>query len=409
MPRVSIVIPTRNRAHLLKTALQSALRQTYQDLEILVSDNYCGNEETRKVYESFQDPRLRYVRTDRLLAMPDSWDFALSHAKGDYVTFLTDDSYLLCYALENALGALDKFNAELVVWDCCEYVSPDWVFPMPRNVLYVSIRRHQSNPYLVSSRDVLQQLYELQPTRHMPKFLNSLCHQGLIARVLRVQKRMFLPPAPDYTAAVSLLVNTDKYVFVGRPLVINGTTPWSIGAAQMINDGDASKEFFKEFEETESFRRLVDLDLTTATVCAAQSLENVRRAFYSEQIPYQLNERNMLCQSIETVARYERNGADTRAAWRVIDDYIARRDEDFRRAAAVQKRRSKLHSKLLTPVWRMVRRMPGAEYFERLTGRLRGEYLFHGTRFGFENLEQCGQMAPQLIASFGDRASSLAS
>ena len=83
MPRVSVVMPTRNRAHLLKVALQSALRQTWQDLEILVSDNYCGNEETRKVYESFQDPRLRYVRTDRLLAMPDSWEFASPTQKGN--------------------------------------------------------------------------------------------------------------------------------------------------------------------------------------------------------------------------------------------------------------------------------------------------------------------------------------
>jgi len=102
MPRVSVVIPTRNRAPLLKVALQSALRQTWQDLEILVSDNYCENEETKKVYESFQDSRLRYVRTDRLLAMPDSWEFALSHAKGQYVTFLTDDSYLLPFAIERA-------------------------------------------------------------------------------------------------------------------------------------------------------------------------------------------------------------------------------------------------------------------------------------------------------------------
>jgi hypothetical protein len=400
-------MPTRNRAQLLKVALQSALRQTYQDLEILVSDNYCGNEETRNVYESFQDSRLRYVRTDRLLAMPDSWEFALSHAKGEYVTFLTDDCYLLCYAVEKALAALDEFKTELVAWDFCTYVSPDWVFPMPRNVLYV--RKPQAKPHLFSSRNVLQQLYEWQLSNHPPKFLNSLCHRQLIARVLRIQKRMFLPPAPDYAAAVGLLVNTDKYAFVGWPLVIDGTTPQSIGAATVINDGEAAKEYFKEFEETESFRRLVDLDLRTAVVYAAQSIENVKRAFYSEQIPFQLNKRNLLCQSIETVATYETNGVDSRAAWRIIDDYIARQDESIKRAAAKQKRRSKLQSKLLTPVKRMIRQMPGAQYLERLSRRFKGEYVFHGTRYGFQNLQQCGEMAPQLIASVADRTSSLAS
>lgn len=70
--------------------------------------------------------------------------------------------------------------------------------------------------------------------------------------------------------------------------MIEGVTQVRIGAAGVINDGDAFKEFLKEFEETESFRRLVDLDLTTAVVCAAQSIENVRRAFYSEQIRFQL-------------------------------------------------------------------------------------------------------------------------
>lgn len=407
MPRVSIVMPTRNRAQLLKVALHSALRQTYQDIEIIVSDNYCGNEETRKVYESFQDSRLRYVRTDRLLAMPDSWEFALSHAKGDFITFLTDDSYLLCYAVEKALAALDEFKTELVAWDLCSYVSPEWAFPMPSNVL--SFRKPGAKPQVFSSRDILQQLYEHQLSDYAPKFLNSLCHQELVARVLGIQKRMFLPPAPDYTGAVSLLVNTDKYVFLHWPLMVAGTTPRSIGAAALYNDGDANREFFKEFEETESFRRLVALDLTTAVVIAAQSIENVKRTFYSEQIPFQLNNLHMLCESIETVARYERNGVDARALWRIIDEYIARQDEDFKRAAAAQKRRSKLHSKLLTPVWRIIRRMPGSQYWERLISRLRGEYVFHGTHYGFQNLEQCGEMAPQLIASFADTASPLAS
>ncbi len=160
MARVSIVMPTRNRAHLLKVSLPSALRQTYQDLEILISDNYSGNEETRKVYESFQDSRLRYVRTDRLLAMPDSWEFALSHAKGEYVTVLTDDWYFLPFAIERAMAAVEQYKVDLVAWNYCTYFSPDCMQPFRRNLFLVGKPPYET--LLLSSQDVLRELFDLR-------------------------------------------------------------------------------------------------------------------------------------------------------------------------------------------------------------------------------------------------------
>jgi len=125
MPRVSIVIPTRNRAHFLKVAIESALGQTWRDLEILVSDNYCGKEDTRDVYLAFKDPRLRYVRTAGLLAMPDSWEFALSHATGEYVTILSDDSSLLFYAIEKAMEAGELPQSSSPALPVNDNVDPD--------------------------------------------------------------------------------------------------------------------------------------------------------------------------------------------------------------------------------------------------------------------------------------------
>ena len=82
MPRFSILMPTRNRAQLLQFALQSALDQPTADLEIVVSDN-DSRDDTPAVARRFNDPRVRYVRTPETLAMPDSWEFALSHATGE--------------------------------------------------------------------------------------------------------------------------------------------------------------------------------------------------------------------------------------------------------------------------------------------------------------------------------------
>jgi len=392
MPRVSIVIPTRNRAHLLRAALQSALRQTLQDLEILVSDNYCGNEETRNVYESFQDPRLRYVRTEGLLAMHDSWEFALSHAKGEYVTFLPDDAYLLPFALERAMTSVEQYKVDLVAWNNSAYFSLDWLQPFQRNLLYVG--KPPYSTLLLSSQKVLHELFDLHFSPHVPKFLNSMCHQRLVARILQVQGRMFFPPCPDYGAGASLLLNTDKYVFVGWPLGIDGGTSRSIGYAATLKDSQAFQEYMAEFKETASFRQSIDLDLATTPVLIAQSLENVRRSFYSKRFPYQVNRRNLLCQSIKSVANFERYGANVAEEWRILDEFMARQPEEVRRAGVAQRRRSKIRALLLTPVFRMLESLLGWEFLERL----RGQYIFRGDQHCFQNIEQCAEVVPRLIA-----------
>jgi hypothetical protein len=206
---------------------------------------------------------------------------------------------------------------------------------------------------------------------------------------------MFIPPCPDYSAAAGLLLNTDKYVFVGWPLGINGGTPRSIGISLEFNNGEAFKEFLGEFEETASFRRLIDLELSTDFVSVAQTLEGVRRSCSPECIPYQVNRLSMLCQSIKSVAVHERNGADVAEAWRILDTYISGQPEDVRRAAVMQKRRSRLKFMLRSPLARIIHNLPVWEYFLRL----RGQHVFRGARYNFQNMEQCGEVAPQLIAS----------
>lgn len=94
----------------------------------------------------------------------------------------------------------------------------------------------------------------------------------------------------------------------------------------------------------------------------------------------------------------ERNGVSVAEEWRILDEFIARQPEDIRRLAVAQKRRSKIYSMLLTPVARMIRGLPGWDYLERI----RGQYVFPGGRYGFQNMQQCGEVAPRLIAGVAD-------
>jgi len=103
-PSVSICVPAYNQAHLLASALKSALAQTAPVLEILVSDN-CSTDETQQVAQAFaqRDVRVRYERTATHLAMPENFTRCLELARGEYIKFLCADDMLEPNCVERLL------------------------------------------------------------------------------------------------------------------------------------------------------------------------------------------------------------------------------------------------------------------------------------------------------------------
>lgn len=93
-PLVTIAIPTFNRADgYLRDALQSAIAQTYPNLEIIVADN-CSSDNTGEVVQAFGDQRVRYIRHDRNIGAINNWNSTLEAARGAYFLMLHDDDLI---------------------------------------------------------------------------------------------------------------------------------------------------------------------------------------------------------------------------------------------------------------------------------------------------------------------------
>ena len=91
---VSIGIPTYNRANgYLRQALESALAQDYEPLEIIVSDN-CSTDDTEALVKSYNDPRIRYFRQSKNIDANDNFNFCLQKATGAYFLLLHDDDLI---------------------------------------------------------------------------------------------------------------------------------------------------------------------------------------------------------------------------------------------------------------------------------------------------------------------------
>ncbi len=91
---VSIMIPTYERPGLFKKTLESALAQTYPQVEIIVCDN-SRNEATAEIMREYvKDPRVRYVRNREATSKEENFASFEKLAKGEYLQWLMDDDIL---------------------------------------------------------------------------------------------------------------------------------------------------------------------------------------------------------------------------------------------------------------------------------------------------------------------------
>jgi len=112
MPKVSVIIPTRNRAPLLRLALASVLAQSYQDFEIIIVDD-ASVDDTQAVIANIADVRIRYFRHAANRGEGASRNAGIARAGGDYIAFLDDDDTWLPEKLAAQVEALDRCPARV--------------------------------------------------------------------------------------------------------------------------------------------------------------------------------------------------------------------------------------------------------------------------------------------------------
>jgi glycosyltransferase involved in cell wall biosynthesis len=106
VPRVSVIIPTYNRAPLLREAIASVLQQTYNDYEIVVVDD-GSTDNTRRIIEEFSSPRIRYFYQDNQ-GRSRARNLALRMALGEFIAFLDSDDMFMPEKLERQVALFDS-------------------------------------------------------------------------------------------------------------------------------------------------------------------------------------------------------------------------------------------------------------------------------------------------------------
>lgn len=90
-PKISICIPTYNRADLLNQTLQSVELQTIRPYEVLVVDN-CSQDNTESVVKKYKS--VHYIKNKKNIGMVENWNRCIRLARGEYIAFLHSDDLI---------------------------------------------------------------------------------------------------------------------------------------------------------------------------------------------------------------------------------------------------------------------------------------------------------------------------
>ncbi|MGB9935607.1 MULTISPECIES: glycosyltransferase family 2 protein [Thermodesulfovibrio] len=139
-PKVSIIIPTYNRAKFLGKAIESAINQDYPNKEIIISDNASTDNTFDVVKQYLNHPEIKYYRNETNIGMVPNWRKALyEYAKGDYAIVLSDDDFFIDNSYITKAINLFKSNeniglvhANFIIWHQNENYALRTCFNLPK-------------------------------------------------------------------------------------------------------------------------------------------------------------------------------------------------------------------------------------------------------------------------------------
>lgn len=134
MPLVSIIMPSYNRKNVIGEAMDSCLRQTYSNIEVIICDDHSADGTKDYIMKRMsQDSRIKFCENpEGKKGANAARNTAIRMAKGRYLTFLDTDDYLLDDSIENRVKVFaEKKQAVFVygnVYSECNGKKSKWIY-----------------------------------------------------------------------------------------------------------------------------------------------------------------------------------------------------------------------------------------------------------------------------------------
>lgn len=142
-PLVSIITATYNRSNVLRYTIESVIRSTFEDWELLVIGDAC-TDDTEEIVASFDEPRIHFTNLKENVGEqsgPNNEGFRRS--RGRFIAYLNHDDLWLANHLETAMEGIEETGASLV------FTLLVWVLPDGSRRLGAASPTGRYEPYMM--------------------------------------------------------------------------------------------------------------------------------------------------------------------------------------------------------------------------------------------------------------------
>jgi len=280
---ISVIIPTRERAKYLAYSVQTALAIDDKNIEIIVSDN-ASEDDTADVIGCLDDPRLRYIRTDRRLSMRQNFQFALDHAKGDYVIFFGDDDGILPRQFPSLRSILEgkrpaglSWRLPTYGWPIADIFKKSGGVRFRREMIYGAVEQTD-----LSARKVEAEKCNLKNFNYLPRLYHGAASREYLKKHANGDGIFFCGSIPDIYFGYRACQAGGKFLFSYHPFSLNGYSPASTGGSHssVDNNSDLSRpaQKFNRENENDPLRDVIPSSVSIAAVLFS-TLETVSERF----------------------------------------------------------------------------------------------------------------------------------
>lgn len=124
---VSIIMPSYNTAKFIPETIESVLKQTYTNWELIIVDD-CSTDNTDEVVKPFlTDKRIKYLKNEKNSGAAVSRNYALREAKGKWIAFLDSDDLWLPEKLEKQIAFMEKNGYKFTYTDYKIKLNGKWL------------------------------------------------------------------------------------------------------------------------------------------------------------------------------------------------------------------------------------------------------------------------------------------